>query len=159
MTVTTRMLVNGSEQEVSTKPTTMLAEVLREQLGLTSVKVACGRGECGACTVLVEGRPTMSCVTPARLADDVTTSEGLAEESADLRESYADHGAFQCGFCTPGQIVHASALLRTALPAEPDELRDAIRTALSGNVCRCTGYQAIVEAVAAVAGERRPASR
>jgi aerobic-type carbon monoxide dehydrogenase small subunit (CoxS/CutS family) len=139
--------VNGSTHAVTTAPATMLSEVLREQLGLTSVKVACGRGECGACTVLIDGRPSMSCITPARLAGEVTTLEGLVEESADLREAFADFGGFQCGFCTPGQIVHATALLRTTLPTDPQLLREAIRCELAGNICRCTGYQLIVDAV------------
>ena len=150
----TPLMVNGEQVEVMTVPRTTLASVLRDQLGLTSVKVACGRGECGACTVLVSGLPTMACITLAQLASEVTTAEGLEDESADLRLAFADHGAFQCGYCTPGQIVHATALLRGDLPADADQRRVTIRHALSGNVCRCTGYQAIVEAVAATAAQR-----
>nr|WP_218891275.1 2Fe-2S iron-sulfur cluster-binding protein [Actinomycetospora corticicola] len=132
-----------------------LATVLRDQLHLTAAKVACGRGECGACTVLIGGRPTMSCITPAALVrEPVETSEGLAEESRDLRARFADTGAFQCGFCTPGQVVHACALLRAGLPTDDEAGRDHVRQALSGNICRCTGYQAIVESVCAVARER-----
>ncbi|MEU0480497.1 2Fe-2S iron-sulfur cluster-binding protein [Streptosporangium sp. NPDC006013] len=140
--------VNGTTRAACTAPGTTLASVLRDQLGLTSVKLACERGECGACTVLVGGRPRLSCVTLAVLVDEeVTTAEGLAEESADLRAAFADRGAFQCGFCTPGHIVHATALLRSGLPAAPERAAPRVRRELSGNICRCTGYAAIVEAV------------
>jgi aerobic-type carbon monoxide dehydrogenase small subunit (CoxS/CutS family) len=153
------MLVNGVQREVQAGPVTTLASVLRDSLHLTSVKVACNRGECGACTVLVAGRPTLACITLAQLVDDVTTSEGLAAENADLRAAFADQGAFQCGFCTPGQIVHATALLRNELPGDSEARRSAIREALAGNICRCTGYQAIVEAVMRVASARDTAGR
>lgn len=152
----TRLVVNGSAVEVDTPGLRSLADVLRADLGLTAAKLACGRGECGACTVLVDGLPRTSCTTPAALVrGEVWTSEGLAGESADLRARFADTGAFQCGFCTPGQVVHGTALLREGLYAlPPDERRERVRTALSGNVCRCTGYQAIVESVCGVAEER-----
>jgi aerobic-type carbon monoxide dehydrogenase small subunit (CoxS/CutS family) len=121
-----------------------LLDVLRERLGLTGTKEACGRGECGACTVLVDGRTVLSCIMLAwRIDGHVQTIEGLAEEAGDLRENFAATSAFQCGFCTPGQIVRGLALLREGLPATDDELRAAI----SGNICRCTGYQGIVEAL------------
>lgn len=151
---TVELLVNGRAVEAEAgRP---LARVLREDLDLTAAKLACGRGECGACTVLVDGRPTMSCVTAAGLVrGPVETLEALAEEVTDLREEFADAGAFQCGFCTPGQLVHAAALARRAadLVEEPD-LPAAVRARLSGNICRCTGYQAITAAVCAVL-ERR----
>ncbi|MEJ2864033.1 (2Fe-2S)-binding protein [Actinomycetospora flava] len=156
------LVVNGETVEVDA--ITMagmpsLATVLRERLGLTAAKVACGRGECGACTVLVGGRPVMGCITPALLVrEPVETSEGLAAESADVRACFADTGAFQCGFCTPGQVVHATALLRAGLPPGEEERHAHVRHALSGNICRCTGYQAIVESVCTVADAREAVS-
>ncbi|WP_236787860.1 (2Fe-2S)-binding protein [Amycolatopsis sp. GM8] len=151
--MTHRLVVNGREAEVAAPGLRSLAEVLRDQLRLTATKIACGRGECGACTVLVGGRPRMACTTPAALVTEpVETAEGLAGESADLRARFADTGAFQCGFCTPGQVVHAVALLRGDLAELSEEDRTRrIRHALSGNICRCTGYAAIVESVADVA--------
>ena len=121
-----------------------LLDYLRGHLGLTGTKESCGRGECGACTVLVDGRPVLSCITlAARVNGHVETVEGVAVEAHKLRRSFAQHGAFQCGFCTPGQIVRATALLRAGLPTDEGELRSAI----SGNVCRCTGYDGIIEAI------------
>ena len=148
--------VNGEDVDVEITGLVPLSTVLRDQLGLTAAKVACGRGECGACTVLVDGRPRMACTTPAALVRGaVWTSEGLAEESRDLREAFADRGAFQCGFCTPGQVVHAVALLRAGLPGADDaERRRHVQHQLSGNICRCTGYQAIADAVCAVSAAR-----
>ena len=148
------LVVNG--REVLAPASRPLARVVRDDLGLTATKVACGRGECGACTVLVDGRPTMSCVTAAGLVrGPVETLEALVDEVGDLREEFADTGAFQCGFCTPGQLVHAAALARRApeLMAEPD-LPSVVRSQLSGNICRCTGYQAITGAVCSVLRRR-----
>lgn len=147
--------VNGAPVEATARPRTSLAEVLREQVGLTSVKLACERGECGACTVLIGGQPRMSCITPAHLVrQDVTTAEGLADEVGALREAFADRGAFQCGFCTSGHLVHAAALLREGLPTDIDP-EAHVRHRLSGNICRCTGYNGLVDAVCAVDRERR----
>jgi aerobic-type carbon monoxide dehydrogenase small subunit (CoxS/CutS family) len=139
------MLVNGVSVERATfAPDERLLDVLRDRLGLTGTKEACGRGECGACTVLIDGRPVLSCIAlAARVTGQVETIEGLADESRPLREAFADRGAFQCGFCTPGQIVRGVSLLRAGFPATDAELRRAI----SGNICRCTGYGAIVEAL------------
>jgi aerobic-type carbon monoxide dehydrogenase small subunit (CoxS/CutS family) len=153
--VSTRGLrVNGRDVDVEVVPGDTLLRVLRERLHLTGAKEACGRGECGACTVLVDGTPIMSCVMLASLVrGEVTTIEGLAEEARDLREVFADTGAFQCGFCTPGQIVRASALLREAPAADERTVREQ----MSGNVCRCTGYTQIVDAVLATARRRASA--
>lgn len=141
---TRRLRVNGRDVDVEVVPGDTLLHVLRELLHLNGAKEACGRGECGACTVLVDGTPIMSCVMLASLVrGEVTTIEGLAEVSRGLRESFADAGAFQCGFCTPGQIVSATALLRET--PDPDER--TIREQMSGNICRCTGYTQIVDAV------------
>jgi len=151
---TRRLRVNGRDVDVELAPGDTLLRVLRERLHLTGAKEACGRGECGACTVLVDGTPVMSCVMLAALVrGEVATIEGLADEARDLREAFADTGAFQCGFCTPGQIVRATALLREG--GELDER--AVREQMSGNICRCTGYTQIVDAV--LLGARRRAGR
>jgi aerobic-type carbon monoxide dehydrogenase small subunit (CoxS/CutS family) len=125
-----------------------LLDYLRDQCGLVGTKESCGRGECGACTVLVDGKAILSCITLAsRVQGHVETIEGVAAESAELRESFARHGAFQCGFCTPGQIVRATAILRGGCPDTDVELRKA----MNGNVCRCTGYNGIIAAIREVA--------
>jgi aerobic-type carbon monoxide dehydrogenase small subunit (CoxS/CutS family) len=153
------LVVDGETVTVETAGTPLLGEVLRDRLRRTGTKIACGRGECGACTVLVGGRPTMACTTPAVLVrEPVETVEGIAAESADLRAAFADTGAFQCGFCTPGQVVAATALLRDGLPPGEEERRAHVRHELSGNLCRCTGYQAIVASVCAVADARHGVS-
>ena len=115
-----RLTVNGEVREADCESADPLLQVLRDRLGLTAAKLACGRGECGACTVLIDGRPRMSCITLVGTAGDIVTLEGLADESADLRAEFADRGAFQCGFCTPGHVVHATALLRRGLPADAE---------------------------------------
>jgi aerobic-type carbon monoxide dehydrogenase small subunit (CoxS/CutS family) len=145
------LAVNGRDVDAEVAPGDSLLDVLRDRLRLTGAKEACGRGECGACTVLVDGTPVMSCVTLAMLVrGDVTTIEGLAEEARDLREAFADAGAFQCGYCTPGQIVRASALLK-----ESGVLNErAVREQMSGTICRCTGYTQIVDAVLSTARRR-----
>ena len=125
-----------------------LLDYLRDQCGLVGTKESCGRGECGACTVLIDGKAVLSCITlTGRVQGHVETIEGVAEESAQLRESFARHGAFQCGFCTPGQIVRATAVLRGGCPDTDVELRKA----MNGNVCRCTGYNGIIAAIREVA--------
>jgi aerobic-type carbon monoxide dehydrogenase small subunit (CoxS/CutS family) len=145
------LTVNDRAAEVEIEPGESLLDVLRDRLRLTGAKEACGRGECGACTVLIDGTPVMSCVTLATLVrGEVTTIEGLADEARDLREAFADAGAFQCGFCTPGQIVRASALLK-----DGGALNErAVREQMSGNICRCTGYTQIVDAVLSTARRR-----
>jgi aerobic-type carbon monoxide dehydrogenase small subunit (CoxS/CutS family) len=148
--------VNGAGIEVSAAPGTCLLDILRNRLGLTGAKEACGRGECGACTVLLDGRPVVSCLVFAEMVEEaVTTVEGLAQECADLRQSFADCGAFQCGFCTPGQIVRASALLREKWPDDSAEHEAFVRHRMSGNICRCTGYTGIVQAILRTAAVRR----
>jgi aerobic-type carbon monoxide dehydrogenase small subunit (CoxS/CutS family) len=140
------VLINGEIQidQKQLPPGTRLIDVLREQVGLTGTKEGCGRGECGACTVLVDGRPVLSCIVlAARVSGAVETVEGLAEESTPLRAAFARRAAFQCGFCTPGQIVRGTALLRRGLP----ETETGLRTAMSGNICRCTGYEGIIDAL------------
>jgi carbon-monoxide dehydrogenase small subunit len=141
------LTLNGRALSASVSPQTMLADLLREQCGLTGTKIGCDQATCGACTVLVDGAPMAACATFAWQADGaaVTTIEGLAANGAldPLQEAFKAKSAFQCGYCTPGMILSAKALL--AQNPSPD--RAAIRDWLSANVCRCTGYQMIVEAV------------
>lgn len=151
------MKVNGKAVEPKAG-NPLLGSFLRDELGLTSVKLACERGECGACTVLDRGLPVAACVLPVALASDVETSEGVADETYDLRADLADLGGFQCGFCTPGQVMSALALLRRGLPGSDDDARADIRKALAGNICRCTGYVGLVEGVLRAA-RRREAAR
>jgi aerobic-type carbon monoxide dehydrogenase small subunit (CoxS/CutS family) len=151
--ITVAPTVNGRRTELSIEPGDRLLHVLRDRLGLRGVKEACGRGECGACTVLVGGRPVLACLVLAARADEVETIEGLAEEARPLREAFADAGAFQCGFCTPGQIVRGVALLREGLPAGDGDLGRA----MSGNICRCTGYAGILQALRQAARAGGPA--
>ncbi len=143
------LTVNGIRHEVAVEPRRTLLELLREDLDLTGTKKGCGIGDCGACTVLVEGVATLSCLTLAIQVDGraVETIEGLAENGKPnrLQQSFVDHGAIQCGFCTPGMLMTASELLRR----NPNPGEQEIRRAISGNLCRCTGYQKIVEAIQA----------
>ena len=140
--------INGRTVESPAAPGTTLLTVIREQLRLRGTKESCGRGECGACTVLVDGKPMVSCIRLAAVTDgEVTTIEGLAEESRDLRQAFAEFGGFQCGFCTAGQVVHATAILRELAANPVSNPETFIRKRLSGNICRCTGYNGIVDAV------------
>jgi aerobic-type carbon monoxide dehydrogenase small subunit (CoxS/CutS family) len=146
-----RLQVNGVECDIDVEGSTTLLSVLRDQLGLTGTKDACGRGECGACTVLVGDLLVLSCLTlAARVDDEVVTVEGLSASDADLRRAFADEGGFQCGFCTPGQIVSAAALLRDPCSVTPPE----VRIAMAGNICRCTGYAGIAAAIEETARRR-----
>jgi len=150
-----RFLVNGEPVEVAFAPHKTLLELLREDLCLTGTKHGCELGECGTCTVLVDGLPVLSCLVLAAALDetqDIRTVEGMAGPTLHpLQEAFADLGAAQCGYCTPGFLLTAEALL--ASEASPD--RDRIREALSGNLCRCTGYVKIYQAVEAAAAVRR----
>ncbi|MFC2078078.1 (2Fe-2S)-binding protein [Candidatus Bipolaricaulota bacterium] len=142
-----RLTVNGREVECETDAETRLLDLLRESLALTGTKEGCGEGECGACTVLVDGRPVNSCLILALSVDgkSVTTIEGIAdgERLHPIQQAFVDAGGVQCGFCTPGFIMSTYALLEK-IPHPSD---DEIRTAIEGNLCRCTGYDRIVAAI------------
>jgi carbon-monoxide dehydrogenase small subunit len=142
-----RLTLNGEETDVSFAPYKTLLEVLREDLGHTGTKHGCELGECGACAVLVNGKPVLSCLLLALECDkkNILTVEGLGKDGKlhPLQDAFADLGAAQCGYCTPAILVTAKALL----DHNPNPSRDQIREALSGNLCRCTGYQQIFEAV------------
>ena len=143
--------VNGEEHVVDVAPTRRLLAVLREDLALTGAKHGCGEGACGACAVLLDGRAIVSCLLPVAAAEgrEVTTIEGLGETAAALQEAFVAEDALQCGFCTPGQVVSASALL--AAVERPD--RNRIRTAMAGNVCRCGAYPKIERAILRASGQ------
>jgi aerobic carbon-monoxide dehydrogenase small subunit len=150
-TAAVRMTVNGREVEVRAPAMARLLDVLREELGLTGTKEGCGEGECGACSVLVDGELVNSCLVPVvQVAGaKVTTVEGLAKDGElhPVQAAFVAHGGAQCGICTPGMVMAAVALLaRNPRPSEGE-----IRTGLAGNLCRCTGYVKIFEAVAAAA--------
>lgn len=143
--------VNGLKYNLRVAAHKTLLDVLREELGFFGTKEGCGEGECGACTVLINGKPVNSCMMLAGQADgkEILTIEGLAKDGElhPLQQSFIEHGAIQCGFCTPGMILSAKALLdETPRPTETE-----VRKALSGHICRCTGYQKIVDSVLAVA--------
>ncbi len=146
--------VNGVVESVYTEPWWSLARVLREQLGLTGTKISCETGNCGACTVLIDGRAVRSCLTLAMKATgkDIITIEGLRSENGELhplQAAFIDHFAVQCGYCTPGMILSAKALL----DENPSPSEEEVKEGLRGNLCRCTGYAKIVEAVLA-AGDK-----
>ena len=147
-----RVTVNGTEHRVDVEDRWTLNEFLRDRIGLTGSKIGCNRGECGACTVLLDGEPVYSCSTLAVWADgrDIVTVEGLERDGAvsPLQQAFMDHNAPQCGFCTPGQLMTATALL----DRNPRPTAAETREAMVGNLCRCSNYNAIVEAVLAVAG-------
>ena len=147
--------VNGVGQTFLARPETTLLLALRDQLGLTGAKRGCAQGACGSCTVLLDGEPVVSCLVPAVTVDgaDVATVEGLAdgEKLSDVQQAFLDGFATQCGFCTPGMIMSAEALL----DRNPNPTRDEVNEAISGNVCRCTGYEPIVSAILDAAERRR----
>ncbi len=142
-----QLTINGQPVEAAVEPNLTLLQLLREDLGLTGTKHGCGLGDCGACTVILDGQPVNSCLVLAIQANgkEVLTIEGLAENGKlhPIQQAFVDNGAIQCGFCTPGMILSAKALL----DANPKPTEQEIRMAISGNLCRCTGYQKIVEAI------------
>jgi len=144
---TLNMIVNGKEASVEVGAGDLLAHVLRDKLGLIGTKISCGEGECGACTVLVDGLSVTSCIYPALKAQgrEVTTIEGLPQEGQlhPIQQAFIDVTAPQCGYCIPGMILSAKALL----DENPHPTREKIKEGISGNLCRCTGYYQIVEAI------------
>lgn len=142
--------INGELREAIIDPGVTLAELLRDKFHLTGTKVSCGCGECGSCTVLVDGKPVLSCSTLAVAVrnKEILTIEGLAEGGKlhPIQQSFLDHGAVQCGFCTPGMVLMSKALL----DENPNPNRNEVKEALGGNLCRCTGYVKIIDAVMAI---------
>jgi aerobic carbon-monoxide dehydrogenase small subunit len=150
-----RVTVNGEDYELKIRPSSTLLELLREELGLTGAKEGCGEGECGACTVIMDGKAVNSCIVLAAEADGkvITTIEGLADgEKLDpIQEAFVEAGGLQCGFCTPGMILSTKVLLDD----NPDPTDEEIRKGLEGNFCRCTGYTKIIESVRVAAAKVR----
>jgi carbon-monoxide dehydrogenase small subunit len=145
-----RINVNGQDHELAVEPNATLVDVLRYQLGLTGTKKGCEMGDCGSCTVIMDGKPVNSCLVLAMQAAGrrIVTIEGLADENGlhPLQDAFVEKGAIQCGFCSSGMILSAKSLLdKNPQPSDAD-----VRSAISGNLCRCTGYQKIIEAVKAV---------
>lgn len=156
MKIEISFVLNGKAHQLETDSDRRVVDLLREDLGLTGTKEACGSGECGACTILVDGESRLSCLMRVGQLDErtVTTIEGLADEGGlhPLQQAFVEAGAVQCGFCTPGMILGAIDLLRR----HPRPGREEIREGLSGNLCRCTGYQKIVDAVEKVVAAPAP---
>lgn len=152
-----KLRVNGEDYELFVEPWKSLADVLRDELNLTGIKIGCNEGNCGSCTVLVDGKAIKSCLLLARKANrkEVLTIEGLAKGGKlhPLQEAFVEHFAVQCGFCTPGMILAAKALL----DENPDPTEEEVKEMLSGNLCRCTGYVKIIEAVLAAKDKMKQA--
>ncbi len=143
------MTLNGESVTVEVEPFEILVDVLRDKLGLTGTKIGCNEGECGTCTVIMDGQAVLSCLLPAMKAHEreVVTVEGLSHDGElhPLQQAFIERGAVQCGYCTPGMIMSAKALLDENPQPNPDEIEEAI----AGNLCRCTGYFQIIEAIEA----------
>ncbi len=149
-----KLTVNGKIQEVDVQPWDTLLDVIRQQLGLTGTKEGCGHGECGACTVIMNGKTVNSCLVLAVEADgkQVTTIEGLSLTGKlhPVQQAFIDEGGLQCGFCTPGMVISAKALL----DENPNPTDEEIRRGIAGNFCRCTGYTKIIKSIKAAAGSK-----
>jgi xanthine dehydrogenase YagT iron-sulfur-binding subunit len=147
------LVVNGVQKKLNVAPWTSLLDALRDHLNLTGTKKGCDHGQCGACTVLVDGRRINSCLTLAVMKDgaEITTIEGLAKDGAlhPLQQAFIDHDAFQCGYCTPGQICSAAGMIAEGKANTPDEIREL----MSGNICRCAAYPNIVAAIQQAMGK------
>ncbi len=152
MTKRITLKLNQEARSVEVEPNDLLLDVLRDKLGVKSPKIGCERGDCGACTVLLDGRSVRTCLILAIEADghDITTVEGLGRSGlTPLQQSFLEHGSFQCGFCAPGMVLAATELLgKNPRPTEAE-----VREAIAGNLCRCTGYKPIIDAVLAVSGK------
>ncbi len=151
------MIVNGEDWTLDVAPADVLLDVLRERVGTKSPKIGCERGDCGSCTVLLDGRSVRSCLVLAVEAEghEVTTVEGIGlEELSELQTLFINANSFQCGFCAPGIVLSATELLTR----NPDPSRHDVQEALSGNLCRCTGYEPIIDAVLAAGARRKEAS-
>jgi len=150
-----KFTINGRPYEVVVEPNLTLSELLRDNLGLTGTKYVCGTGDCGACTVLVDNKPVLSCSTLAITVrgKNILTIEGLAKGATlhPVQKAFVDHGAVQCGLCTPGMILSAKALL----DENPTPTKEEVKEALVGNLCRCTGYVKMIEAILAAAQEMK----
>jgi carbon-monoxide dehydrogenase small subunit len=150
-----RIKVNGSLREVVTQPDRLLLDLLREDLGLTGTKKGCEKGECGACTVLMNGKSVVSCLIPASKADgaEILTVEGMAQGDRlhPLQQAFWEEGAVQCGYCTPGMLISAKALL----DENPEPSMEEVKRAISGTLCRCTGYTKIIQAILAASSKMR----
>jgi aerobic-type carbon monoxide dehydrogenase small subunit (CoxS/CutS family) len=147
--------LNGKQVSAEAGPGEMLVDVLRDKLGLTGTKVGCREGECGVCSVILDGKLVASCLLPARKADqaNILTIEGLERDGEldRVQKKFVEEGAIQCGFCTPAMVLAGKALL----DRNPNPTREEIQLAISGILCRCTGYQKIIKAIGSVAGESR----
>lgn len=155
MSETIRLVVNGTERTVQTVEQRRLLDVLREDLQLTGTKYGCGEGQCGACLVLLDGKPTRTCILPvsAAVGKEITTIEGLAKgnELDPVQEAFLEEGAMQCGYCTSGMILSASALLKE----NPHPSDEEIVSAMNGHICRCNGYPKVVDAIRRAAEKGR----